>query len=135
MAKLLAVANRQLVDNIAAEDVFLIPVARTPVGARIIGVLPARLPARASGLGAAPSRTEIARRVAQALGVSVGHLPLQTIAHALLQDSLQRVILLIRVGHVGSSNRVHSAWRVTSDGWWLRRATGRVEEAIVGQVE
>src|SRR5882762_6404245 len=102
--KPLPFANWKLVGDIAGEDVLLIKEARSPVGTRVIDILPPRLASGAGRLRATPAGTEVTRRIAPAFRPCIGDLSLQSILHSLLQYRLECVVTLIGIGPVGSGD-------------------------------
>src|SRR5436305_5271342 len=98
--KLFASAHRQLIVSIAGQHVFLVEEAWSPIRTRVINVLRSRLSAGTGRAGAAPTGPEVSRRIAQALRIGIGNLPLEAVGHALLKHRLEGIIALAGVGHV-----------------------------------
>src|SRR5215469_2065072 len=105
LAKLLALAKRQLIVSVARKDMFLVEEARPPIRPRVVYVLRTRLATRTGCARAAPARSKIARRIAQAFRVGVSDLSFESATHALLQNRLQRIVALAGVGHVCARQR------------------------------
>src|SRR5438876_3051099 len=104
MDELLASSKRQLIRGIAGKDVRLVKEAGTPLRPAIVDVLPPRQPER--GLGTVPTpraSAVVTSGIGQAFGVRVCHLPIQTVAHALAQHCLQRIVTLAGIG-IGSAD-------------------------------
>ena len=112
-AELFAFAERQLVREVAADDVRVVVVARSPITVWLVDVLPSRLAAGALCLSAAPTGAEVSRRVAEALGVGVGKLAIEAMEAAFFQDGLEPVVALVGVGHVSSRQGAESTQAVS----------------------
>src|SRR6266566_1312452 len=108
VAELLTAAHRKLVSNVAAEDMGLVKETRSPVSTAVIRVLPARLPTRTRCTGAPPTRTEVAGRIAQTLGVGISDLRLQAVTHTFLQHGLKSIVALAGIGHICSGDGINA---------------------------
>src|ERR1700730_1043212 len=109
MAELFTPAYGKLVGHVGGQDMPLVVVAWTPIQAGVVNIFKARLSTRARGLCAAESGTKGPGRIAQTLRPGIRDLALQSVTHAFLQNRLQSVVFLVRVGQISPCKSLFAA--------------------------